>query len=140
MVDPRRLRTLRTLLTGVGCALLLSCAGGARSALEAPVPPIPDRLDRDAERWVERTLQSLTPREEVAQLVFQWIPGSYASTTSAAFREIEGWVVDEKIGGLLISIGLPHSYAAKLNALQRRAAVPLLVTADSYSAYVLYGF
>jgi beta-N-acetylhexosaminidase len=34
------------------------------------------------------------------------------------------------IGGLVISMGLPHSYAAKLNALQRRAPVPLLVTTD----------
>ena len=32
--------------------------------------------------------------------------------------------------GLILSIGLPHSYAAKLNELQRRADVPLFITAD----------
>jgi beta-glucosidase-like glycosyl hydrolase/CubicO group peptidase (beta-lactamase class C family) len=66
----------------------------------------------------------------VGQLVFEWIPGSYASPTSPEFLELETLVVEQGIGGVAISIGLPHSFAAKLNALQERAAIPLLVTSD----------
>ncbi|HZK78805.1 MAG TPA: glycoside hydrolase family 3 N-terminal domain-containing protein, partial [Gemmatimonadaceae bacterium] len=34
------------------------------------------------------------------------------------------------MGGLVLSIGLPHSYAAKLNHMQRLAKIPLLVASD----------
>jgi len=44
--------------------------------------------------------------------------------------EWAGWVENDQIGGIYLSIGLPHSYAAKLNELQARSSVPLLVTSD----------
>ena len=79
---------------------------------------------------MEETLASLTLRQRVAQLFIQWLPGSYASTTSPEFREWAAWVEEDEIGGIYLSIGLPHSYAAKTNELQERARVPLLVTSD----------
>ena len=84
----------------------------------------------DARRWVDETLSSLTLRQQVAQLVIQWLPGSYASTSSPEFQEWAGWVEDDEIGGVYLSIGLPHSYAAKINELQSRSRIPLLVTSD----------
>jgi beta-glucosidase-like glycosyl hydrolase/CubicO group peptidase (beta-lactamase class C family) len=87
-------------------------------------------LGPDAQRWVDETLSSLTLRQQVAQLVIQWLPGSYASTSSPEFQEWAGWVEDDEIGGLYLSIGLPHSYAAKINELQARSRIPLLVTSD----------
>ena len=87
-------------------------------------------LDGEARAWVDETLASLTLRQQVAQLVIQWLPGSYASTSSPAFLEWAGWVENDQIGGIYLSIGLPHSYAAKINELQARSRVPLLVTSD----------
>ena len=87
-------------------------------------------LGSHAKRWVDRTLETLTLREKVGQLVVVWIPGGYTSTASADFDTLENWVVKEGVGGVSISIGLPNEYVAKLNSLQRRARVPLLVTAD----------
>jgi len=95
---------------------------------EAPL--LRAELDFAAERWVEQTLEELTLREQAGQLVMPWISGAYTSTTSEEFEEIAGWVEDLGLGGVLPSIGLPHSYAAKLNELQRRASVPLLVGSD----------
>ncbi|MGH7564892.1 MAG: glycoside hydrolase family 3 N-terminal domain-containing protein, partial [Gemmatimonadota bacterium] len=46
------------------------------------------------------------------------------------FDTLASWVEDLGLGGVTISIGLPHTYVARLNALQERAKVPLLVTAD----------
>ena len=39
-------------------------------------------------------------------------------------------VEEEGVGGISMSLGTPIEVAAKLNFLQRRARVPLLVTAD----------
>ena len=104
--------------------------GAASYGAAGPVTPGRASLDPDALRWVEETLSSLTLRQQVAQLVIQWMPGSYASTSSVEFQEWAGWVENDEIGGLYLSIGLPHSYAAKLNELQARSRIPLLVTSD----------
>ncbi len=105
------------------------CGHAAPVAVTAP-PPLQAQLDRDAKRWVDRTLSDLTLRQAVSQLVVQWLPGSYSSTSSPEFQEWAGWVENDEIGGIYLSIGLPHSYAAKINELQARARVPLLVTSD----------
>jgi len=79
---------------------------------------------------VDQTLAGLSLRQRVAQLVIQWLPGNYSSPSSEEFAEWAGWVRDNEIGGIYLSIGLPHSYAAKVNELQALASVPLLVTSD----------
>jgi beta-N-acetylhexosaminidase len=80
--------------------------------------------------WIETTIASLTPRERVAQLVMPWVPGEYAAVGSPEYEQVRGWVEDDKVGGLILSMGLPHSYAAKLNHMQRLARVPLLIASD----------
>ncbi len=107
---------------------VVSCGGGTE-APPSPEPVLAPAPDAEGRRWIDETLDGLTLREAVGQLVIPWIPGAYASTSSEDFRELEA-TVEQGVGGLSISIGLPHSYAAKLNALQRRAKVPLLVTSD----------
>ena len=113
-------------------AALASCTGGATSPSAAPAPtpaPLAPSLDDDARRWVDETLATLTIRQAVAQLVIPWIPGGYASASDPDFRELLGWV-ERGLGGVSISIGVPDAYAAKLNRLQSRARIPLLVTSD----------
>lgn len=59
-----------------------------------------------------------------------WVPGEYAAVGSPEYEQVRGWVQDDKVGGLVLSIGLPLSYAAKLNHMQRIARVPLLIASD----------
>lgn len=80
--------------------------------------------------WIEQTLRGLTPRERVAQLIMPWVPGEYAAVGSPEYEQVKTWVETDKVGGLILSMGLPHSYAAKLNHMQRLAAVPLLIASD----------
>lgn len=108
-------------------AALATCAPPASTPPVAPAPAA--TLDADARRWVDETLTTLTLRQAVAQLVIPWIPGGYASDTDADFQELLHWV-EEGLGGVSISIGVPDAYVAKLNRLQSRASVPLLVTSD----------
>lgn len=104
--------------------------GAPAAAFSAPTPVVPaDALDARARQWVDETLATLTLRQAVAQLVIPWIPGGYASASDADFEELLGWV-EEGLGGVSISIGVPDAYVAKLNRLQSRALVPLLVTSD----------
>ena len=104
--------------------------GAPTAAFSAPTPVVPaDALDARARQWVDETLATLTLRQAVAQLVIPWIPGGYASASDADFEELLGWV-EEGLGGVSISIGVPDAYVAKLNRLQSRALVPLLVTSD----------
>lgn len=102
--------------------------------LEAAAPTavsgLQKELDEASRRWVDSTMASLTLAEEVGQLVFPWIPGGYAARSSREFQELAAWVEEDRIGGVAISIGSPLSYAAKLNALQELAELPLLVTSD----------
>ena len=119
---------------GPAAAALLalgSCTGGSAPSSPYGPPPAPatTTLDDDARRWTDRTLATLTLRQAVAQLVIPWIPGGYASESDPDFRELLGWV-EQGLGGVLISIGVPDAYAGKLNRLQSRAGIPLLVTSD----------
>jgi beta-N-acetylhexosaminidase len=128
---PRSLSGLVFLLMLVGCAPgpphpeapLVPGPGHATGSL-APAP------DPEGARWVEEALASLTLSDAVGQLVFPWLSGSYAAEDDPEFLEAVRWVEEDRIGGVVISIGTPLAYAAKLNALQARARVPLLVTSD----------
>jgi beta-glucosidase-like glycosyl hydrolase/CubicO group peptidase (beta-lactamase class C family) len=118
----------RSLWTGALVLGLTSCGGGARGPAPPPAPAA--ELDSEGRAWVEETLARLSNRELAGQLVIQWIPGGYVAPSSPDFADLEAWVVEDGIGGVLPSIGTPHAYVAKLNALQERARIPLLVAAD----------
>jgi len=110
--------------------LAASCGPVAPPGPAAPPAVLLPEPDADGQRWVEEILSSLTLREAIGQLIVPWMSGAYSSVTGPEFREFAGYVEEEGIGGVVISIGLPHSYGAKLNALQARARIPLLVASD----------
>ena len=122
-INPVRALALMSLLVVAGCS------GQTGTVVSMPFGRIND-LDDDAQEWVDETLASLSLEELVGQLVIEWIPGGYVSPSSPDFEPLEAWVVLDKIGGVSPSIGTPHAYVAKLNALQERAEIPLLITAD----------
>ncbi len=79
---------------------------------------------------METTLAHLDLRARVGQLVMVWMSGGYASATNPERARIERLVRERGIGGIVISIGTPLDYAARLDRLQGLARVPLLVAAD----------
>jgi beta-N-acetylhexosaminidase len=80
--------------------------------------------------WVRRTLASLTLRQKVGQMVWPSVFADYVSSTDSAWTRIQSWIARDEVGGFTMSIGSPMEMAAKLNAMQRLARVPLLVGAD----------
>jgi beta-N-acetylhexosaminidase len=59
-----------------------------------------------------------------------WLLGDYTAIGTREFDRISYWVDSLQLGGIIISIGSPIDAAAKLNALQRRSRLPLLIAAD----------
>ena len=109
-------------------AAVLGCAGGqtvGRTAKPVPRPssPVPAVS-------VDSLLASLTVRQQVGQLVIPWLSGSYTALDDSLFQVAARWVDSLEVGGLIISVGSPLDIATKLNALQQRSRLPLLVSAD----------
>jgi beta-N-acetylhexosaminidase len=125
-------------LTGLaGVALVAAAAAACAASFEdAAVSARPDAATMTgtaniaADAWVDRTLAGLTLREKVGQLMVPWVGGDFLPLDSDAYDRLRSWVVEYGIGGVVISVGAPMDVAAKLNALQGLAAVPLLVAAD----------
>ncbi len=59
-----------------------------------------------------------------------WLLGNYAGYDADDYDGTKMWMDSLGVGGILISIGSPLDVATRLNALQRRAKLPLLVGAD----------
>ena len=95
---------------------------------ESRDPRVP--LSAEAQRWVDSTLASLSPRARAAQLIHVWLLGDYESSTDSAFAVTARWVKNDGIGGILMSVGSPIEVAVKLNTLQAMSRVPLLVGCD----------
>lgn len=108
---------------------LLSLIAVSPPAQDPPRYTYSAELNEEQSAWVEKTLASLTVREMAGQLMMDWTPGSYAAIESddydRSFRRVDGGV-----GGLWVMGGLSYARAAKINELQARAKVPLLVLAN----------
>jgi beta-glucosidase-like glycosyl hydrolase len=79
---------------------------------------------------LDSLLAALSLEEKVAQVLMPWLPGEYAAFDSDAFSRAAAWVDSLGVGGIVVSVGSPLDVAAKLNALQRRSRLPLLIAAD----------
>jgi len=120
-----------------GVILLLSCAAPVtpaptpgRGALRDVPVALTGPLPAAATRWIDSTVQAMPLQERVGQMVMIWVLGDYTSTTDSSFA----WAVDritlDHVGGIVMSLGSPIEVAAKVNALQARTRLPLLVAED----------
>jgi len=99
--------------------VLAACGGGrATTGTRGPEPA------------ADAVLAKLTPRQKIAQLVVPWLNGTYSALDDSTFQIAKRWIDTLEVGGIIISVGGPYDIAAKLNALQQRSKLPLLVSAD----------
>lgn len=119
-------------------ALGILALGCARTSPEVP-PVIPDPYAAlpplavpppAAKINIDSLLESLSLEEKVGQVLMPWLSGSYAALNAESFLQAAAWVDSFAVGGIVVSVGSPLDVAAKLNALQQRARLPLLVAAD----------
>jgi beta-N-acetylhexosaminidase len=112
----------------VAIVMLLGACG--RPAVLSSPSPIPTAATVGPETNVETLLSTLSVRDKIAQLVIPWIPGTYAAYDDDGFARAMAWVGSLHVGGVIVSVGSPLDVAAKLNRLQQRSPLPLLVGSD----------
>ncbi len=84
----------------------------------------------DAARDLDRRLAALSLRDKAAQLVMPWMAGTYAADDDWSFATTVRLVDSLHVGGVIVSVGSPLDIAARLNWLQGRSQLPLLVASD----------
>jgi beta-N-acetylhexosaminidase len=123
-------------------ALSAAASGQARSAAA-------QKGDKAADKWVDRTLKSMTLDEQIGQLIVSSFESAFISTDSDTFDALSRLVRDYHVGGFhvfgdselapavllnntygTVTLGRPLEAASTLNRLQAIAKVPLLNTAD----------
>src|SRR5438067_3669112 len=108
---------------------LAACATAGPSVRSSAAPAAVQPVGPSAVR-VDSILAGLTVREKVAQLIMPWLSGSYTALDDSAYLVARRWVDSLELGGIIMSVGQPFEIAAKLNALQQRSRLPLLISAD----------
>jgi len=122
-------------ILAIGLTLIAAACGRPGSVSSAPSAVVPvlapgSPLTAAQRHWIDSTFATLSLRQQVGQMVMMWVLGDYTNTDDASFAEVRRWITNDGIGGVSMSLGSPIEVAAKVNAMQRLAGVPLLVSAD----------
>ncbi|MCM1293306.1 MAG: hypothetical protein NC230_06995 [Bacteroides sp.] len=83
--------------------------------------------EKAADRWADSVLNTLTPRQRIAQL---FIPRLDITNNQAGYQKVAQMIEKEKMGGFLLGKGTIESYADLINRGQKLANVPLMITLD----------
>lgn len=101
--------------------------------------PAPVRVDREGEKWAQKTLKSLTLEEKVGQMILIWSKGAFVNVNSDQYAALRDTMFKYHLGGFGLTaptqMGLlvktePYEAAALINQLQRDSKVPLIIAAD----------
>jgi beta-N-acetylhexosaminidase len=100
--------------------------------IQAEPPEAADTLPPEPafDSWADSVLSTLTLEEKAGQLLMPWVLGDFAPAGSSSRERVLEMVETYGVGGVIVSVGSPTEVAVKLNELQDRAKVPLLVAAD----------
>lgn len=104
------------------------CLGLSLSLLWAQREGKPPAFLRGDSRWVEARLAQMSLEEKIGQLLM--VP-AYSDPKRQNRREIERWIKEYSIGGLIFMQGTPHIQVSLTNIYQRLSSIPLLVAMDA---------
>jgi len=101
--------------------------------------PGPIHLDRDGEKWAEKTLRKLSPEEKVGQLFMIWVRAEFLNVGSPEYLQLRDDMRKYHIGSFAMTVrweppflyrNQPYEAAELLNRLQQDSRLPLLIAAD----------
>jgi beta-N-acetylhexosaminidase len=101
--------------------------------------PGPLHLDRDGEKWAEKTLRKMSPEEKVGQLFMIWVRARFMNIDSPDYAQLRDTIRRDHIGSLAMTVPVdgpfliksePYEAGMLLNQLQRDSKLPLLIAAD----------
>jgi beta-N-acetylhexosaminidase len=101
--------------------------------------PGPIHLDRDGEKWAEKTLRKLSTEEKVGQLFMVWVRAQFLNNDSDAYAQLREVINKYHVGGFAMTVPVdggfliksePYEATMVLNHLQQESKLPLLFAAD----------
>ncbi len=114
----------------------LVCPSLAREKYQQPGPI---HLDREGEKWAERTLHKLSPEEKVGQLFNVFVRAEFLNVNSPEYLQLRDTIRKYHLGGFTMTVrwdppflyrNQPYEAAELLNRLQQDSNLPLLIAAD----------
>ena len=115
---------------------VLVCSSFAKEKYQ---PPGPIHLDREGEKWAERTLHKLSTEEKVGQLFMVWVRAEFLNVDSPEYLQLRDSMRKYNLGGFTMTVrwdppflyrNQPYEAAELLNRLQQDSRLPLLISAD----------
>jgi beta-N-acetylhexosaminidase len=99
----------------------------------------PVHLDKEGEKWADKTLKSMTLEQKIGQMFMIWAKARFMNAESPEFLELRETMQRFHIGGFGLTVpfedGLltktqPYEAAMLINQLQTDAEFPLMIAAD----------
>jgi beta-N-acetylhexosaminidase len=128
------------MLRQLGLLLVVACVLiGSGFAKEKYHQPGPIHLDREGEKWAEKTLQKLSTEEKVGQLFVVWVRAKFLNVESPEYQQLRDTIRKYHVGGFTMTVpwdppflyrSQPYEAAELLNRLQTDSKLPLLIAAD----------
>jgi beta-N-acetylhexosaminidase len=116
--------------------LLLIPGAGAKTKYQEPRPI---HLDRDGQRWAQKTLRKLSVEEKVGQLFMIWVRAEFLNINSPEYLQLRETMLKYHIGSFAMTVryeppflykNQPYEAAILLNRMQQDSKLPLLFAAD----------
>ncbi|MBV8894796.1 MAG: beta-N-acetylglucosaminidase, partial [Acidobacteria bacterium] len=127
---------MRRLLLPLLALLLLTSLLQAKDRYQRPGPI---HLDRNGEKWAEKTLRKMSLEEKVGQLFMIWLRARFFNFEDPDLVQLEQTIQRDHIGSLAMTVPLdgdlliktgPYEAAMALNRIQQSSKLPLLIAAD----------
>ncbi|MGA8490901.1 MAG: glycoside hydrolase family 3 N-terminal domain-containing protein [Terriglobales bacterium] len=122
------------LLCVVLCILVCSSLAKEKYQQSGPI-----HLDREGEKWAEKTLRKLSTEEKVGQLFVIWVRAKFLNVEAPEYLQLRDNIRKYHVGGLCMTVpwdppflyrSQPYEAAELLNRLQQDSKLPLLIAAD----------
>src|SRR5271157_65564 len=116
------------------CALICSSLGKEKYRQPGAI-----HLDRDGERWAEKTLHKLSTEEKVGQLFMVWVRAEFLNVKAPEYLRLRDSIAKYHLGGFAMTVrwdppflyrNQPYEAAELLNRLQQDSKLPLFIAAD----------
>ena len=122
----------------ISCLLILTfaCTAFAREKYQQTGPI---HLDRNGEKWAEKTLRKLSLEEKVGQLFMIWVRAEFLNVNSPEYLQLRDSMRKYHVGSFAMTVrweppflyrNQPYEAAELLNRLQQDSNLPLLIAAD----------
>ena len=123
------------------CLILTFCGVqiSAKDKSENFMKPAPIKLDKDGEKWAEKTLKKMSLEQKVGQMFMIWARVSFLNLNAPEYVNLRDTMRKFHVGGFGVTVNVqngilqksePYEAAMLLNQLQRDSELPLLMAAD----------